>query len=547
MNVRIISSCVVSALCLAAQAREKKVVSFAWEWARTGPSELLEIQPQIAACGLDGIGVYVWFDQDGKRMTSKGICDAAWKYEAMRPEAEKFRKVIGRPGLTDCFLVSFRVPGHRFDWRDDASWATVRENMRLCARFAKESGCVGLCIDHEDYPKQRQFDRLPNDPPMAELEGLVRRRGREIFEAVYEEFPEAKLFFFWFMTEHARSLNGAADPLQAVRDANLLWAFFANGILDAMPPTGRIYDGNECSYEYKSEYQEYLIQANATRQMDGFAYPENRTKYRAQVSPSSAIYLDMYCQTNSAKQWYRPPFAGSRLGMFRRDLKQALDSSDEYVWTWSEKSPYVKRAKRSGGDWERLEEPVWWNLTLDEEMPGFNRAMIAIKNPMRFIDEIYPAMMRDSGKHKSLVPPDFSPESQWQEKRKNREPGRFENDEAVFGAAAPSVRIAGVAKGCVSAGVEGVQAGEIYAVRLKAKVQSGGFFSHVGWQREGKWRFFEPVKALSFGKPDERGWRTGATVVTTPENVDRLVLLFGVCQEPGDACWVDDVEIVRVD
>ena len=37
--------------------REKKIVSFAWEWQRTDPAMLQELQPQINAAGLDGIGL----------------------------------------------------------------------------------------------------------------------------------------------------------------------------------------------------------------------------------------------------------------------------------------------------------------------------------------------------------------------------------------------------------------------------------------------------------------------------------------------------------
>ena len=537
---RIVAIAVVS-LSLAASAQGKKIVSFAWEWQRNDPAMLLALQPQIYAAGLDGIGVVYSFKQGGAVCSSKGICTESWNYESMRPLAAEFRRVLGKPGLTDCFANSFYVPTNRFDWTDDAAWARFGANMRLAARFAKESGCVGLKVDHEDYKYQRQFDRLPGDPPMEELEGLVRRRGREMFEAVFEEFPEAKIFFFWFMSEHAHGFNGAADPLQALRLGNKLWAFFANGIIDAMPPGARIYDGNEYSYEFKSGDMEYIVQANAIRRMDGFAYPENREKYHRQVFPSAALYLDMYCQTNSADQWYKPPFNGTRLGMYRRDLKQALDSVDEYLWTWSQWKPYVRRAKDPKGMWP---DAVWRGKTFDELMPGFNRATVAIKDPVRFLDEVYPVMMAATNAPHSLVSPDFSPNG-WQ--KKNRAPGVFVGDDEVFGASAPSVRLEGIAHGCVMKSVSDVKAGEIYAVRLRAKAQAGGFNAHVGWQRGGKWRFFEPVTTLSFGEPDARGWRAGRAVATVPENVDKLVLQFNVNQDPGEKCWVDDAEIVRVE
>ena len=546
MNPRILVCSALAALSLAAAAREKKIVSFAWEWEKTGPAMLGELQPQIYAAGLDGVGVNFEFKQGGKTYSSgDGICTAPWDYEAMRPVAAEYRKVLGKPGLTDCFLTSFYVPKKRFGWNDDASWARLRDNMRLAARFAKESGCVGLRIDHEDYPRQRQFDWLPGDPPMEELEKIVRRRGYEVFSVVFEEFPDAKLFFFWFRTEHARHFNGAEDPLRSLRDARKLWAFFANGIIASLPPGARIYDGNECSYEYKSEHFEYLVQANAIRQMDGFAYPENQAKYRAQVFPSTSLFLEMYCRTNSATQWYRPPFAGSRLGMFRRDLRQALDSVDEYIWTWSSQHPYARRTIGPTVDsWNRK---IWSNKTFDELMPGFNRAIVAIKNPGRFMREVYPEMMAGANAPTNLVPKGFSPKSNWQETQTDRKPGTFTRDDEVFCTAAPSVRIEGVAKGCLLASVADVKAGEIYAVRVRTKVESGGVHANVKWQLGGKWRHFEPVSALTFGDPDERGWRTGATAVVVPENVDQLVLLFQVVQNPGERCWADDAEIVRVE
>ena len=54
---------VASAACGAAN---KRIVSAAWEWASTGPGELLELQPQIAAAGVDGIIVTLRFAHGGE-------------------------------------------------------------------------------------------------------------------------------------------------------------------------------------------------------------------------------------------------------------------------------------------------------------------------------------------------------------------------------------------------------------------------------------------------------------------------------------------------
>ena len=58
MKVILLSSlAILTASAMTVNASDKKIVSFAWEWKTTGPLELLELQPQIAAVGLDGIGI----------------------------------------------------------------------------------------------------------------------------------------------------------------------------------------------------------------------------------------------------------------------------------------------------------------------------------------------------------------------------------------------------------------------------------------------------------------------------------------------------------
>ena len=54
-----------------------------------------------------------------------------------------------------------------------------------------------------------------------------------------------------------------------------------------------------------------------------------------QMQVSTGMYLDMYINpTNSP--WYFPPKDGSRLETFRRNLAQALDAADEYIWLYTE-------------------------------------------------------------------------------------------------------------------------------------------------------------------------------------------------------------------
>lgn len=545
MSTRNVLALLMVGFASAGVAREKKIISCAWEWRQTGPGEIAELQPQIAAAGYDGIAFAFRYPHGEDFHSSYGIGSQEWNWDEMQGELAKFKSALGKPGLTDSFLLSFRCPSRRLDWTDDAGWARIARNMRLAARFARESGAVGLVIDHEDYPKQRQFERLATDLPIRELAALVRRRGREVFAAVFEEYPNAKLLFFWFMTEHARYLNGVESPLRALADSGKLWAFFANGILDVLPPEAGIIDGNEHSYQYESAWYDYLQQAAALRDMDGFCAPSNREKYRRQVQASGALYLDMYVQTNTASAWYKGPSGGTRLGMLRRDLKQLLDASDEYVWTWSERNPLVKRTRQSPDKWERKEDPIWWHPTYEEKLPGFSRAIWALKDPDEFVRRDVPELIA-SGSLTNLLARGFDDSHVWQEKMKGRSFGGFTNDCAVTTSGKGSVRITGVSKGCVMAERMSVAPGEIYLVRACVRSASGGFDSMVSWRLESKQRWFVPVKGLSFGSADRDGWRQGTAIVAVPEGVDAMVLSVSVTQDEGETCWADGAEIYRI-
>lgn len=539
-----------SACVLSAGAADTKVISFAWEWARTTPAELLELQPQIAAAGIDGIDVALTAKTpQGAELSGRTIMRAPkWEYDYFRDQLPILKKLTKMDGLRESYLSAFRMPEKRFSWTDDAEWKLAAENLRVVARIAKEAGFVGLVVDHEDYPKQRQFFRRPGDPEMRELVKLARRRGRETFAPIFEEFPDVKLIFFWFMTENYQAFN-AQNALRNVANAGSLWPFFANGILDAMTPGARIIDGNETSYGYRSEDYEYFVGTQAIRAGGiNLVLPENRETYRTKVLAGSALYLEQYVQTNTASTFYRPPHLGTRRGMFQRDLKQAIDAADGTIWFWSERTPLVRRSEatrsRATGGLKYWWDNVWCNPTMDEKVPGFSGALRAIKSPARFLADYLPPMIA-SGAVTNLVPAADNPFDNWQEPPKGREKGVFAVDAAVGCAASPSVRIEGVANGCLIRRVK-VRPAEVYAVRFKLRCGGGGFSANVGWTRKGAHRFYVPRQAVDFGAPDADGWRTGQAVVTVPEDVDGMNLYISGIQEPDERCWVDDLEIYRV-
>ena len=71
------------------------------------------------------------------------------------------------------------------------------------------------------------------------------------------------------------------------RDDGLLWPAFLNGILDVLPPTAMLVDGEEDAYKFEASRHDFL--GSYTRIMNWdlpLVEKENRTKYLSQVSPS---------------------------------------------------------------------------------------------------------------------------------------------------------------------------------------------------------------------------------------------------------------------
>ena len=74
-----------------------------------------------------------------------------------------------------------------------------------------------------------------------------------------------------------------------------LWPAFANGILDVMPWTAKIVEGDETGYRYESKFNWFYFARNLQRNCAlRLVAPEHRDKYRARTSTSFPVYLDAY-------------------------------------------------------------------------------------------------------------------------------------------------------------------------------------------------------------------------------------------------------------
>ena len=383
----------------------KKVVSFGWEWRYLTPADFARCADRIEATGLDGVGMYIYpKGHEGEyEWSSRWLCEAkfTWTHEMVDDQISTLREVTGHKGLRESFIMSLAAPRKRIGWRDDERWHRVAQSMGTMAWMAKKSGIRGLAIDPEDYSRANQYKRCAGDEPWEVLAPLARQRGREVFSEVFREYPEIAVCAFWLLSWEIGFVD-ANNSMAAAASGGNLWPAFVNGILDVMPPTAVLIDGNEWSYQYEASRREFAASAIAQRNASmGLVAPENRLKYRGQVFPGFGIYLDSYTggATNSdgkANKYYFGPENGSRLGHLERNLSSALRNCGEYVWFWGEQYTWIDHA-----DGQKLLPDVR-RAKWEDKLPGLSSIVRVCSNPKAFLSHDLP-LLRENGLMKNLM------------------------------------------------------------------------------------------------------------------------------------------------
>ena len=207
-------------------------------------------------------------------------------------------------------------------------------------------------FDPEPYQKpfaQFRYDRQPNRDKHTfdEYYAQSRKRGRQIIEAVREEYPDITL-----MTMFAHSYTALSSPWQGPstrispvpRNALALHHYglypaFIDGWLDDCGPEMKFVDGCEMSYYFTTEAEFNAAYVAMKRAALGVVAPENRKKYVAQVQAGFSIYTDVYLNnTNDRFSLKLPP--KKALEQLRKNVRWALRNTDEYVWVYGEQASW---------------------------------------------------------------------------------------------------------------------------------------------------------------------------------------------------------------
>ena len=545
---------IVGTLCLTASViaaaegstAQKKYISFGWEYKRLSPWNILENADKFRKTGIDGIGIYLCATNSLGKELKFITAGEKWEREAFKDQIPVFREFLKVPQLSESFIVGFGSARKRYAWTDDAAWANLANSMAVLGWLTRETGIKGICSDFEDYFRQYQFNQTDADPEWDELVPLVRKRGAQVFGALFRENPNLKVLFYWILCFDTEYLT-SPDPVGLARQNRDLQPAFFDGILDVMPETARLINGDEHTYRAEAAKRDFHNSfVNQRTVCPLLVSSEHRAKFLRLTQVSFAIYYDMYANDEKSF-WYFPPINGSRAEHMRRNLLDATRLADEYVWFWGEKSPTVR--------WEnsRIEARVRNPKTWEEAIPGVTEAQLCCKDPDWGVKRRIAALKREG----KLVDLNRNPSCKPGREAAGKLPspyffwkGEKDKDAKIYldrntGCGdSCSITLENCSNACALYSSPKVAPGEAYALEISVK---GDGVVKLDFQKDGKWvRGMQCVSPV-FGKPDAAGWRKGRAVVVVPVGTDCFVVKMSPCRLNGPKqVWFDDLHIYKL-
>jgi hypothetical protein len=309
----------------------KKLIEFGWD--EPGTSFLRSHIDQMEQTPFDGCVFHVMVPgAQGQPEIFNWLC---WGQRACT-ETEL------RPALEDLKATTFRRFTHNFlrfntapadiDWFDN--FAAVRNNARLAARVAREGKCAGILFDDEEYQgKLFTFPKLRDAKTKSwdEYAAQVRKRGREVMEAMQEGYPDLTVLLTFGHSQTRRKSNASRKPI--TESSYGLLASFLDGMVDAVRGSTKLIDGYEPSYGYKEKQQfEEGYDVMRRKVLPIVADP---AKYAKVVTSGFGVWMDKDWRERGwhvadLKQNYFTPEA------LEASVRAALQRCDEYVWVYSE-------------------------------------------------------------------------------------------------------------------------------------------------------------------------------------------------------------------
>ena len=472
--------------------------------------------------------------------------------------------------FTDNFVVVKSTPGN-VDWFDDEGWSYIANNLGIISWFAKQTGSKGIFWDGETY-SARMF-RYDSKKGKSFVETLqqVRKRGGEVMKAMAKEYPEQTFLGTWLFSM-VQEAGFAKDPLPELKAHTYgLFSAFLNGMMDELPETMRLIDGNEHAYKYSNPIS-YLKSYNQIKNPTGpcmrLVEEENYTKYVSQVNVGFGFYVDAYFNPKGSYWRIEPPVEEPRLKTLERNLKAAIQASDSYVWLWAEQCCFWPYSLIDDHKKKALKKSIGKGRPWTETMPGILQAIEKAKDYDKFIEKVYrEGVLRETLKNiafNSSFKEDLKKSGpDWEEKvipgfaiwyDKRYKDGKLSIDR-TFGKDGKSSAKAEMFKhgGCYIQKHD-VKPDQAYAIEADMFTRGNAkIILEVRWlDKNKKWLngTGEERKFAFVGKKDQ--WQKASGIVKTPDSkkLGKMVILLRVVggqYTPKDTCWFDNLKVYRLD
>jgi hypothetical protein len=321
-----ILSCNNSSVIVEAKNNPKKLIDFGWNNPRSDfvRQHILEMEKRP----FSGFTMQLGVSNDIFTKTAYPETDYMLDRENLKNTT--FSK------LTENFIRMDSKQADGWSWLNDTDWKAALENVRQMTRTAKVGHFKGIMFDAEPYGNN-PWDYTAakyNGKSFDEVSKVVRQRGHEFITVVHREMPGAKILSLWMLKllQYQRSVQGATRE----NIAQALLLPFIEGWLDG-EQTEEFIDGNEGGY-YNASEREFVNDRIAMKATVSLLSSANAAKFAQKVRVGQSIFVEGLLDTYKSPRFIGYFFASDqeRLKIFEHNIYQALKTSDEYVWVYSE-------------------------------------------------------------------------------------------------------------------------------------------------------------------------------------------------------------------
>lgn len=271
---------------------------------QTEVEDLLAAKSTVVSSSYDGVSAWA-------AATTRLMDGTVHSYDQIY---SSFSKLAGYP--KDLWMTIWTWdPG---GWTNESAWANAITSWRNAAKAAKALGFKGILFDNESYGANWMWDDGDQYKPTA------RKRGRDVMNAVLQEWPTAKVFIY----------NGPS---------NADWTAKNNGLINSYPPdwilsAEFIFGMMEAKLAYSGAE---IIDGNGDYKWQTDA--EYKTSYNLRKTGLSTIPSSLsanYSQNVSVgfliynQNW--PKSIQTTLSMFTSKLTNAMKYADRYVGVYIE-------------------------------------------------------------------------------------------------------------------------------------------------------------------------------------------------------------------